>query len=126
MSRIVAIPSHARGSFRLAAADLKDLWDFTLRQTQQCADQIHSDLTAMSAQSHFNDTMEKSVKGILGSFWHGLGVRPNVETVAAHILCTLLGVEIEESLEETDESLIIEPIFSEGDAHLVFWDAMKK
>jgi len=123
MSRIVALPNLARGKFRLTAAELRDLWDFTLRQTQQHADQILADLSEMSRTSPFEDTMSMAVERISDSFWQHLDARPrkDVATVATHILSTLLGVE---SVEETDEALIIEPFFSEVDAHLVFWDSM--
>ena len=47
----------------------------------------------------------------------------DLATVASHLLSTLLGGDIMlESLEETDETLIIEPVFSDADTHLIFWD----
>ena len=125
MSHVVAIPSHARGNFRLADVDMQDLWDFTLQRTEEYADRIRNELTEMARKSAFEDTMAREAGRISESFWQQSNARPmkDLATVASHLLSTLLGGDIMlESLEETDETLIIEPVFSDADAHLIFWD----
>lgn len=87
---------------------------------------IDSDLADMTAKSPFKSTMEHAAEKISESFWQESEARPgmDVATVAVHILTTLLGLSIDQSLEETDEKLVIEPVFSETDDHLVFWESM--
>jgi hypothetical protein len=126
ISRAVALPKHARGKFRLSAAELQDLWEFTLRLTQKYSGMIDKDLSDMTVKSPFKHTLEHVAESISKSFWQESEARPgmDVATVAAHLLSTLLGLNIDQSLEETDEKLIIEPVFSEADEHLVFWESM--
>lgn len=120
------MPQHTRGKFRLSAAELHDLWEFTLRLTQKYSSMIDDDLADMAAKSPFKDTMEHAAKKISESFWQDSEARPgmDVATVAVHLLSTLLGLNIDQSLEDTDEQLVIEPVFSETDAHLIFWESI--
>jgi hypothetical protein len=87
---------------------------------------IDNDLADMALKSPFKDAMERVAQKISESFWQESEARPgmDVATVAAHLLSTLLGLDIDQSLEETDEKLVIEPVFSKADDHLVFWESM--
>jgi hypothetical protein len=127
MCHVVAIPIHAKGKFRLSAADMQELWHFTLKRTGEYANMIQEELTELARKSTFEDTMTMKAKEISDSFWKESNARPtkDVATVASHLLAMLLGGDIVlQSLEESDKTLIIEPIFSgEADSHLLFWGA---
>lgn len=127
MSRVVDIPQHARGQFRLPESELQELWSFALTRTKLYADQLQSDLTSAAKESAFRQKMEDTSEEIFNSFCQAdeaYGTR-DTAFVASSLLSTLLGGDVMlESLEDTDKTLVIKPTYSEVDEHLVFWNSV--
>lgn len=127
MSCVIAIPSHARGRFRLPQSELQELWSFALSKTKQYADQLQSDLNALARESPFRKTLEDKSQEIFSSFCQAGeadGTR-DIEFVASNLLSSLLGGDVMlQSLEDSDKSLVVKPTYSEADDHLAFWNSV--
>jgi hypothetical protein len=124
---IVEIPGHAQGKFRLSENELQELWDYTLQKTQECGERIERDLADIADDSQFSEALQDEVKNISRAFWHETISTPSSTAMtltmkASSVLSKLLGGDtMFEPIEDLDANLVIEPIFSEEDAHLIFW-----
>lgn len=126
LHRLVAIPSDVKGKFRLAEKDMHELWAYALKRTEECGEEIQRNLMEVAGKSEFKDPLEDKARAVSGQFWLSSGAQTptDVSAVASQLIATILGGDdLLETLEEIDENLIIDPIFSSTDEHLNFWTA---
>jgi len=122
----VSIPPSAQGRFRMSEAEQQDLWRFTLAAVELYGQQIQEEMTEILETSEFSKEIRQVVARITDSFYTHSGARPgqDIPVVAAFLLQQLLGgFDMLETLEKTDERLVLSPKTSK-DEHLVFWQSV--
>jgi hypothetical protein len=122
LTKTIGIPPSARGHFRLAQVDMHNLWKFSLENTELYARQVRSELLEIANEKD-SEALRQATLSISNRFWQDAGARPekDLATLSSFLLEKLLGGEtMLQSLEETDQSLMLVPIHEE-DAHLNFW-----
>jgi hypothetical protein len=128
LMQAVAIPPRAVGRFRMKEVEQQDLWKFTLEAVEIYGQQIKEELEMVLETSEFSTELRKTVSNIADSFYTGCGARPGQDfpVVASFLLQQLLGGDkMLETLEQTDERLVLSPKMLEEDEHLVFWKSFE-
>mmetsp|Transcript_25305 Transcript_25305/g.45828 ORF Transcript_25305/g.45828 Transcript_25305/m.45828 type:complete len:105 (-) Transcript_25305:198-512(-) len=101
---------------------MHNLWKFSLENTELYARQVRSELLEIANEKD-SEALRQATLSISNRFWQDAGARPekDLATLSSFLLEKLLGGEtMLQSLEETDQSLMLVPIHEE-DAHLNFW-----
>eukprot|EP00978_Attheya_sp_CCMP212_P008081 scaffold18821_cov51-Attheya_sp.AAC.2 len=122
LTKTIGIPPSARGHFRLAKVDMQNLWEFSLENTELYARRVRSELLEIANEKD-SEELRQATLSISNRFWQDAGARPekDLATLSSFLLEKLLGGEtMLQSLEETDQSLMLVPIHEEDD-HLNFW-----
>lgn len=125
MTVLVAIPASAAGKFRMSEVDMQELWKFALACTKTYGERLERELDEMTNESPLRTTAVKDIQDIKDSFWRSK-FRQDSAALASAILSDILGGDIMlETLEDTDATMIIEPIFDESLEHLHLWGRMR-
>jgi hypothetical protein len=125
----VAIPKRAQGRFRMSEAEQQELWKFTLSAVELYGQQVKAEMQEVLETSEFSKEIRETVTVVTDSFYTHSGARPgqDIPVVAAFLLQKLLGgFDMLETLEATDETLVLSPKMSKEDEHLVFWKSVSK
>ena len=120
----VSIPPSARGRFRMSEAEQQELWTFTLVATELYGQQIKEEIEEILETSEFSKEIQKTAAQAVDSFYTHSGARSgqDIPVVAAFLLQQLLGgFDMFDTLEATDERMVLSPKMPQDDEHLVFW-----
>ena len=127
LTQSVAIPPVALGRFRMSKNEQDDLWEFTVQAVETYGLQLKHELEGILFVSQFSNEIRATVDHAIDSFYTHSGARSGTDfpVVAAFALSQLLGgEEIFDTLEETDEALVLSPTKKSQDEHLVFWKSL--
>lgn len=107
----------------MAEAEQQNLWKFTLEAVEIYGRQMKEELTEVLETSEFSKELREAVSHTTDAFYTECGASPGQDfpVVAASLLRQLLGGDSLETLEQTDERLVLSTKISEEDKHLVFW-----
>lgn len=124
-----SIPISAQGRFRMSEAEQQELWKFTLSAVELYGQQLNAEMQEVLETSEFSEEIRETVMDVTDSFYTHSGARPgqDIPVVAAFLLQKLLGgFDMLETLEATDETLVLSPKMSKEDEHLVFWKSVSE
>lgn len=120
----ISIPPSYQGRFRMAEAELQDLWAFTLSAVDLYGQQLKEELQEILQTSAFAEDIRQTVDRVTDTFYSSSGARPSkdIPVVAAFLLQKMLGgFDKLATLETVDRNLVLSPKLSKEDEHLIFW-----